>query len=350
MSTTLSPPPPQLLDGDGRLLQGVYDRGIADPRVVAPRWRLKQWQYLSVTTSGWFLGLALVDVGYAANLFAYWIDRRQPTQAWQVERLSPLGRAIRVAASSLHGTSRWQGGGQSVEVIAEPHDDGTASWLWHIDLTLVASDKRRGRWQGALRVDGGGAVALVHDLADGRPAYTHKEAGQRVSGTATWCPQDGAEQHWRLADDSPAWATLDWTRSLALRNTRWNWASAAGPLPDGRVLGLNLSAHVYDDQRGHSRENAFWLDGRPQLLAGVRFALPAEPQTQPWQIHSIDGDDIQLCFVPHGARRQHLDFGVVASRFVQPWGTFSGHIGTAGGERLAVDQLWGVVEDHFARW
>jgi hypothetical protein len=38
------------------------------------------------------------------------------------------------------------------------------------------------------------------------------------------------------------------------------------------------------------------------------------------------------------------------SKYVQPFGTFSGHLTAADGERVAIDGLAGVAEDHAARW
>lgn len=323
---------------------------MADPQIAAPRWRLKEWQYLSVTSDGWFLALAMVQTGYVANLFAYLVDRRTPHSAWQTEHLSPLGRALKVAPSSLHGVSQWRGAGQQVTVTAATADDGQARWDWQLDLRLRDHRGEQFALQGSLRVLGGGALALVHRLAGDRPAYTHKEAGQRVSGQWQLVGANGPHMDWRGDGGDSTLATLDWTRALALRTTRWNWASAVGLLPGGRRFGLNLSAHVYDDARGHSRENAVWRDGQPSAIGGVAFELPADPVSQPWRIRSLQGDSVGLLFTPCGARRQHLELGLVASRFVQPWGHFDGQLRTADGETLTLQRVWGVVEDHLARW
>lgn len=339
-------PPGTLVDATGRILDGVYQRGVADPQLAGHPWRRKEWQYLSVTTDAWFLGLALVQTGYVGNLFAYVVDRSNPSQPLMMERLSPLGRAVQVAPSSLQGTSRWHSRGQRVTVTAQPQPDGTAHWHWQIDLQLLDSKGKITPLHADLTVTGADALALIHTLPTGKAAYTHKEAGQTVAGTLTCGPID-----WH--GETTALATLDWTRALALRTTRWKWASGVGILPDGRRLGLNLSAEVYDDAAGHSRENALWLDGAVQPLGGVRFTLPADPLRQPWQIRSLRGGlqpEVDLTFAPQGARQQHLELGLLASRFVQPYGVFTGTIRPQGQDALRVDGLWGVVEDHVARW
>ena len=113
----------------------------------------------------------------------------------------------------------------------------------------------------------------------------------------------------------------------------------------GHSLGLNLSAEVYDDANGDSLENALWVDGRVQPLGGVEFDVPPIPGVEDWHIRSREGDEVDLVFRPLGARAQHLDMKVLQSDFVQPYGTFHGHVA---GHR--VDDLFGVVEDHLSVW
>ncbi len=79
-------------------------------------------------------------------------------------------------------------------------------------------------------------------------------AGMPVEGSFRWGDE---ELRFTKAD---SFATLDWTRSHATRETTWKWASFAG-LASTRAgdvsVGLNLSAEVYED-----KENAFWLNGK----------------------------------------------------------------------------------------
>ncbi|MBC7171011.1 MAG: DUF2804 family protein, partial [Polyangiaceae bacterium] len=80
-------------------------------------------------------------------------------------------------------------------------------------------------------------------------------------------------------------------------------------------------------------------------LSGVRFTLPDDPRTQPWQIESRSGDEVDLRFMPLGARAQDLHLGLLRTRFVQPYGTFHGRV-----RDHRVDGAFGVVEDHDSLW
>lgn len=340
--------PLQLFDANGALLDGVYRHGIALPQLPASAWRLKEWHYLSVATPKHFLALAVVQVGYVANLFAYVVDRADPSRPWQCEHLSPLGRALQFGPSSLAGETRWQSDGAQVRIQSSNSPDARAQdggalghWAVEIDVLVKRGSDRAERLQASLQMQGAEALALVHRLPSGGVAYTHKECGQPCTGTM----QLAGATH-----PIAGLASLDWTRSQAERITRWKWASTALQLPDGRQLGLNLSAEVYDDAAGNSRENALWLQGRRLDLSGVRFELPAQPDREPWRIQSLSGDEVDLTFRPLGARRQNLRAGFVVSRFIQPYGLFSGHLQPQGHSAIRFSDAFGVVEDHYAKW
>ncbi len=340
--------PLQLFDANGALQQGVYRHAVANPQLPAPAWRLKEWHYLSVATPSHFLALAVVQVGYVANLFAYVVDRADPGRPWQCEQLSPLGRALQFGPSSLAGETRWQSHGAQVRIqasqTADVHaqDGGSAGhWAVELDLEVRRGSERPQRLQASLQMQGAEALALVHKLPSGGAAYTHKECGQPCTGTM---------QLGSLIVPVIGLASLDWTRSQAERVTRWKWASTALELADGRQLGLNLSAEVYDDAAGNSRENALWLQGRRFDLGGVRFELPGKPDREPWRIQSLSGAEVDLVFRPLGARRQNLRAGVVVSKFIQPYGLFSGHVQPQGHSAIRFSDAFGVVEDHYAKW
>jgi hypothetical protein len=314
----------------GQWCFGRYHEAIADPSFGVRglrRWRQKEWHYSAFTTERWFVAFGVVQLGYAANAFAYVVDRERPEDAHELEVVSPLGRAVRFAPSSVGGSTRFRHGPHRLEVTWRGNG-------WDVDLDLRVGARHL---RGQARTEDGEALALLHPLGPDRPAYTHKAAALRTGGRL-------------MLDDEPIDLTqglgsLDWTRSMALRETRWKWASFSSHDSAGRPLGLNLSAEVYDDAEGHSRENAYWSDGAVHPLEGVKFQVPARPAQQEWRIHSLRGDAVSLRFRPQGARAQRLNLGLLRSDFVQPYGVFDGVV--AGHE---VANAFGVVEVHRSVW
>lgn len=318
--------PPVRLGGSEPVV-GRYRAPVPNPDVEAQRASkrgLKQWHYQSFTTPDWFLGFATVQLGYVAQLFAYFVDRRTHERV-EMERVSLLGRALRFSPSSLAGTTRWSSRGVSLTMGFD------GSHFVRFDLPLDAA-----RLTGEVHCAPDEALALVFPLASGRLAYTHKAAAMRACGSLHL-----GTRELKLTD---ALANLDYTRSIARRHTEWNWASFAGQTQSGKRFGLNLSAHVYDIE-GASMENALWLDGRVHTLGAVRFEVPAKT-TDSWHIESSDGSgEVRLDVRPMGERRSDFDLTVFRSVFAQPYGQATG---TVRGER--VEGVFGVVENHDALW
>jgi hypothetical protein len=167
------------------------------------------------------------------------------------------------------------------------------------------------------------------------------------------------ERSWSLEG---AVAGLDFTHGLFCRETRWRWAFGMGAAA-GRPVALNLSEWLLF---GGASENVLWLDGTPRALPPVTFEVghPADGRSArgplggeigassdaAWRITSADRA-VDLTFAPEGQRSQDTDvLGLLTSRYVQPFGVFSGNVSLPGGERLVLDAVPGVTEEHFARW
>ena len=314
---------------DGQWQTGIYRTPFHRAELRARGWRryrLKEWHYVSFTTDEWFVALGLVNLGYVGNLFAYAVDRVQNSSAVEYGTMSPIGRALQIAPSSTNGETRWATRNARVLVRARN------GWDLELDIPL-GSERLRGHG----RIEERDSLAMLHRLGPGRHAYTHKAAGWPASGQL-----DLGTRSIRLDGGLGA---SDWTRSEANRITEWKWASLSGVLSDGTVLGLNLSADVYDDEAGHSLENALWVDGRVSRLSGVRFRMPIEPKTKPWRIESLDSDEVELEFQPLGAREDHTSFGLVRTDFVQPYGRFTGRV-----REHELNGCFGVVETHVSVW
>lgn len=328
-ATFTDTPPAHARNADGWAF-GRYRAPIPDPDLGVTglrRWRQKEWHYSALTTDRWFVGFGLVQLGYVANAFVYAVDRQQPARPLEHEALSPLGTALRFAPSSVAGSTRWRRGADELSI----RWDGRG---WHVRMDIPLEGTRL---RGEAHMGAEECMALLHPLGPNRPAYTHKAAALPLEGRLTF---GGTPM-----DLDGGLASIDWTRSMALRETTWKWASVSTRLADGARFGLNLSAEVYDDSGGHGRENAYWHEGRVVPLEGVRFEVPSRPDAEPWHIRSTQGDAVDLTFEPLGARAQRLNLGLVRSDFVQPYGLF---YGTVAGHRL--DGALGVVEDHLSVW
>jgi hypothetical protein len=131
---------------------------------------------------------------------------------------------------------------------------------------------------------------------------------------------------------------IDDSAGYHARRTAWEWCAGVGEAPDGTPLAWNLVAGVHDAPT--ASERTAWVDGAARELPPGAFADDLGAVTWP------GADGAQLRFAEEARRARADDFKLMASTYVQPFGTFAGTL--PGG--LAVARGWGVMERHAVRW
>ncbi len=169
--------------------------------------------------------------------------------------------------------------------------------------------------------------------------FTQKSAPIPVSGSVM-CNGRTIE-----CDPDGCFAFIDWSAGYMRKETFWNWA-ASSCLANGKPFGLNLSCGVNETS---FTENCFWYDGIMTRTDTVSFLFDPDHPEKPWSIHSQDGK-VDLVFTPETHRKQKINLGIIASRFIQHIGTFSGTIIPDGSGPVKISGCPGWAEDHFAKW
>jgi hypothetical protein len=330
LTTGLPSAPKRVAGEDGQPRFGLYSGSLDDtaftdlkdlPGRLQRRLLEKKWQYVSVATADMMLALAIVDCGYLSTGMCAVFDRgarRLLIDANPV--LPPL--CAQIADRPGDGlTARLVGPG----IRASLHREGACILL-------------RAAWAPAeieLVLDAGRApmplTAIAKVASAGRFDVTQKTAlvpaeGEVRVGNVRF-PVRG-----QLAG-------LDYTRGLLARETSWRWAFASGRA-GAHLVAFNFSEGFLLGEG----ENAAWIDGDPQPIGPVRFTFAAQAPLQPWKLESADGS-VDLSFQPEGFRSQDIDLRLIRSRYVQPFGTFSGRL-----RGVTIEALPGVTEDHDARW
>lgn len=248
---------------------------------------LKRWRYVGVFGERLMLCAGLARVGPAPQAFwAVWDRERRELRSRT--RLFRPGRFVQFAGERVvvrDGDVRL-----ALEVSASSPVETVSShgpaWIWT-------------RKDGAVRVQGFVEIG-----------------GERIAVDELGCVDDSAGYH--------------------ARHTAWEWSAGVGLSTGGSVVGWNLVRGLHDAPVGSER--TVWVDGVPVEAPPVTFSSSLDRVTFP------SGDELRFS---EEARRARKDsFGVVASDYVQPFGTFSGTL--PGGLELTEGR--GVMERHTARW
>ncbi|MFG6466034.1 DUF2804 domain-containing protein [Roseateles sp. BYS87W] len=324
-------PAPTALVHHGSPAHGQYAGALArfDWSALQPRpgrwWRglhHKRWHYVGLGNAQVFIGVAIVDVGWAVSAFAYLFDRQSRTLRadWSQDGLPRLQACV--SDAPLMEANTWFRGPAARLSLQEASGRlrlsvATRALRLEADLDLRAMPP---------------PLLAVGPIAGGLAHATQKTTALPVQGWA-----EAAGQRFNLDD---AWAAVDASNGCLARNTDWRWASAHAP-----GLGFNLQQGYFGQQ-----ENVLWLDGQPIPLGAAQFTFDAAQPRAPWQVRT-DCGLLDLQFTPEGARAADKNLGFAASRYVQPVGVFDGWVRSApGASARRVERLLGVTEDHASRW
>ena len=295
---------------------------------LARYFSFNQFQFVALSSPELIVGLAIVDLKWLSSAFVYAYSPL--TGAFEeFSFLQPLARRTHIAPRPNDGAAVFVKGANRLSIDAERGlrrvTVGLASGL-NIDAVIDEGN-------------GYSPMALCTRAGYQGWVYTQKVTARPVTGTVSWRGEvhDLAAQH--------SLGSVDWTAGYMRRETFWNWGSLSAYLPDGRRLGFNLVAGVNDT--GYT-ENALWLDDQLIKLSTVVFEFDRYQRDAPWRMRSQDGV-LDLCFEPAGRRSERRNAGFVASNFSQFFGRYTGKL-TLPGETLTLDGLWGLAEDHYARW
>jgi len=337
--------PEQLIGPDGQPIYGrfstpVSDINFADFDLRTPmnkpirgrrrRARFNQFQFIGIHADTIMLGLAIVRLRWVCHAFLYLYDTQ--TGQWQDYRFThPLRMGLTM--------------GQ------RPNDDTVSFRHGRNRLTIRATPRPGIRQLRVTLQDGTRVRASIDESTSYRPlalstrtgftgfTYTQKASARVCHGTIRW------QQRSYHLESLNALACVDWSAGYMRSETSWNWACIASRLEDGRRFGLNIAAGV--NETGYN-ENILWIDDRPVSLPPVHFRFDRYHDHHGWALVSAD-DSVRLFFDPVIAYRDKTDAILVASNFAQFLGRYSGEIDIAG-ETLHLDKVWGVAEDHYARW
>jgi hypothetical protein len=172
--------------------------------------------------------------------------------------------------------------------------------------------------------------------SDGEPVEVVSPHGQSYIWTRKWpiaasgtLSVDGATQAVAAA------GLVDESAGYHARRTAWEWSAGVGTALDGRPVAWNLVAGIHDAAQ-HS-ERTVWVDGVAREVGPAGFTP---------NLDRVEWPGGALRFSEQTRRSRRDQMVLIASDYVQPFGTFAGTVGP--GVELAAG--YGVMERHRARW
>lgn len=331
-STSLPAAPAELFDSTTRKPRfGTYvgslphvDFAAADASAPALITRGKRWLFAIIASDELICCTAVVRMGYAANAFAFVIDRQQHKTIADVTALGPTLLA-NVGRTGSQGAEARFGLGPKQFQIDRPI--GSQTYFVNVRSPQLKIEARLSTKNAPP------PLAVVSELSGGRFSTTEKGALLEVEGNVI--------AGGRTFDLKGAWGGYDYTAGLLERHTAWKWAFGMGRSADGKPLAYNLTEGFVGD-----RECIAWRDGNIVRVGAARFHFDRERLLDPWQIKT---DKLDVDFDPASLHEERHNMLVIRSRFQQVGGAFRGKL-VLPNETVSFDKLPGVTEDQDTLW
>ncbi len=287
------------------------------------RFDYKQFQFVSIVTEKYIIGVAIADIRYLASGFCYVFDT-ETHELVEQQWLKPFNMGYQTQPSSWNSQAYLAN-----DAIQFKIEHG----LWHIQLSteLIQADLKLKPESESL------PLMLCTPTAYSGWTYTQKHNALTIHGQMS---VKGQPQ-----DLSNAVAGYDFSAGYMRRETSWRWASINHRSED-KSIGLNLAAGV--NETGNC-ENVIWIDGERHLMPPVHFEFSRMHQEASWRITSQD-KRIDLIFKPKNQRSEKKNFWLLKSNFRQFVGYFSGYLIDENGIKHELDEVMGLTEDHYAKW
>lgn len=287
------------------------------------RFDYKQFQFVSIVTEKYIIGVAIADIGYLASGFCYVFDT-ETHELVEQQWLKPLNIGYQTQPSSWNSQAYLAN-----DAIQFKIENG----LWRIQLSteLIQADLRLKPESESL------PLMLCTPTAYSGWTYTQKHNALTIHGQMSVKEQP--------QDLTNAVSGYDFSAGYMRRETSWRWASINHRSEDKRI-GLNLAAGV--NETGYC-ENVIWIDGERHLMPPVQFDFSRMHQEATWRITSQD-KRIDLIFKPKNQRSEKKNFWFLKSNFRQFVGYFSGYLIDNNGIKHELDEVTGLTEDHYAKW
>jgi hypothetical protein len=295
---------------------------------LASHFDFKQFQFVSIVTPRYLIGVAIADIRYLGSAFCYLYDIKTNSLI-ETTWLKPLGLGYQLSESPSTGKAKIS---SSKGSIAFNLIDG----LWQLELQTSQLSAELTLHPLPLSLP----MAMCNPTGYNGWTYTQKHNGLKPTGSLMVKHEPQPLNH--------ALAGYDYSAGYMRRETSWRWASINANV-DNNVIGVNLAAGV--NETG-CNENVLWVDGARHLLGPVHFEFSRHTQYVSdaiWRIYSEDGR-VQLHFRARNCRQEKLNLWLIKSNFRQFVGYFDGFIVDNDGVKHPLKQVLGLTEDHFARW
>ncbi|MDP6907963.1 MAG: DUF2804 domain-containing protein [Flavobacteriales bacterium] len=128
--------------------------------------------------------------------------------------------------------------------------------------------------------------------------------------------------------------------------TIYDWVTGMGRDENGKMIGFNFTDNQILDKENNN-ENCFWYDGVLTTLPPIKVTRP-DGYKGIWHVKDNQGM-VDLEFRPVIHTAVDINLLIMRSKYQGPYGFFNGFITNKNGEKVDINEMFGMGEDFYLR-
>src|ERR1043165_224027 len=297
--------------------------------------QLREWQAFQLRNKDVFVMVAIYNAKKISlvQFIVYDIATGQKTK---YEKKVP-GWTLNVPDNLYNSTASYTSNNFSLKAI---HDLNTGKLELTADIPNFGGLPPVKAWfKGAHDVMLYKPMVVCNPFSEGRVMYSHKclmpVEGELQMGDRTikFDPADSL----LIIDDHKGYYPYP---------TIYDWVTGMGHDNEGRMLGFNLTNNQVIKQEIYN-ENCLWWNGELHPLPPIKVSRPDGVKGK-WTITDAY-DMVNLTFEPVIHTSVNINLLVIRSKYEGPYGFFSGYLRKTTGEKVLIENVFGMGEDFYLR-
>lgn len=290
------------------------------------KFRFKKWNHWTIVSENHIFNIAIVDLNYVSNTFAYLYDYKENT--FEDINYSKIIKKNVFLSKTTDGSCYFYNNDIELKMhfLDKKYKITLNNNSINADLEIFLYDFE--------------SLNVIVPFNKREFQFTEKNARLPVNGYIT-----SKSSHVEL-DVADSYACFDFGRGVWPFNTYWNWATFSGNSNEG-LIGINLGAGWTDGKK--TNENAFFLNDKVyKINEDVKFDYDKSNLLSKWHIKTKSGD-VDLVFQPFynvSKKRRKI---IIKTHLNQVLGQFFGRIKVED-KIVDISNIKGCVEQHEARW
>ena len=295
-----------------------------------------QFNYIGLISDDHLIGIAMVDLGYARQVFTFLYDMKTGIEYDKAKFIfTKSSKRYQFDRNPDENHAKFIKGKRTVLRIDKSHKSKELSFELDFKDLKINCEADYSFDNNPLR------VLNPNDM--NRWTFTEKSGNINVKKLSV----EFNNQILKM-DESNTRLIYDWSGGFLNRRTDWLWTAFSGKDINGEEIGVNFASFV---NNVYYPENASWIGKSRERYPNIIYDLDlSNPYEKEWKIFTED-KRVELSFKPFGERNDKKNIlGWTKLWFRQFIGEFNGAITDKKGNKHIIKGIKGFCEIHKSKW